>query len=113
MTATSQTHESVRFVVLAHDWPMLHWDLLIEAGDACRTWRLLACPDHLPVPCDAIADHRPHYLTYEGPVFGDRGTVTRWTAGTATRLGVDRFQLVSDRLSGTYRIADGLFAEDS
>jgi hypothetical protein len=33
-----------------------------------------------------IADHRPAYLTYEGPVSGDRGTVRRLARGSVTRL---------------------------
>ncbi len=33
-----------------------------------------------------IADHRPAYLTYEGPVSGDRGTVRRLARGTVARL---------------------------
>ena len=33
-----------------------------------------------------IADHRPAYLTYEGPVSGDRGTVRRLARGTVVRL---------------------------
>jgi hypothetical protein len=34
------------------------------------------------VPAVPLPDHRPHYLTYEGPVSGDRGTVARYDAGT-------------------------------
>jgi hypothetical protein len=33
-----------------------------------------------------IADHRPAYLTYEGPVSGKRGTVSRLARGTVARL---------------------------
>ena len=33
-----------------------------------------------------IADHRPAYLTYEGPISGDRGTVRRLARGTVVRL---------------------------
>src|SRR5437879_2020084 len=31
-----------RFVILEHDHPQLHWDLMLEAGPALRTWRLSA-----------------------------------------------------------------------
>ena len=33
-----------RFAILEHDFPALHWDLLLEDGPACRTWRLSAPP---------------------------------------------------------------------
>jgi hypothetical protein len=33
-----------------------------------------------------IADHRPAYLTYEGPVSGQRGTVRRLARGAVARL---------------------------
>jgi hypothetical protein len=32
-----------------------------------------------------IADHRPAYLTYEGPISGDRGTVRRLASGTVVQ----------------------------
>ena len=35
----------------------------------------------LDVAAERLADHRPHYLDYEGPLSGDRGAVTRWDAG--------------------------------
>lgn len=71
-----------RYAILAHDWPQPHWDLFLETGKVLRAWRLLAEP--LPgavVPAEPAADHRLMYLDYEGPVSGDRGTVTRWDAG--------------------------------
>jgi DNA polymerase Ligase (LigD) len=72
-----------RFAVLAHDHPTPHWDLFLEAGPVLRSWRL---PPGLlfgtPVPAEPAADHRLAYLDYEGPVSGDRGTVTRVDAGT-------------------------------
>lgn len=61
---------------------MLHWDLLLEHGDVCRTWRLLAEPSCWPIDAESIGDHRKHYLTYEGPVSGKRGIVSQWDAGT-------------------------------
>ena len=33
-----------RFVILEHDHPVVHWDLMLEAGEALRTWRLAAPP---------------------------------------------------------------------
>ncbi len=71
-----------RFVVLEHDHPSLHWDFMLESGDALRTWRL----GHLPRPgiatsCEQLPDHRRAYLDYEGPVSGNRGSVKRVLAG--------------------------------
>lgn len=71
-----------RFVLLAHDWPAPHFDLLLEAGAVLRAWRLLGEPGAAPVPAEPNADHRTLYLDYEGPVSGGRGTVARWDAGT-------------------------------
>lgn len=71
-----------RYVILAHDYPELHWDLMLERGDVLRTWRLWATPtDGETVSAEAIADHRPMYLDYEGPVSNNRGTVARWDGG--------------------------------
>jgi hypothetical protein len=76
-----------RFVLLTHDHPFPHWDLLLEAGVICRTWRLLEEPAMgKSVPAEPIADHRLYYLDYEGPVSEDRGTVSRWDHGTYTPL---------------------------
>jgi hypothetical protein len=72
-----------RFVILEHDHPELHWDFMLEAGAVLRTWRLTAPPQSGPI-VDAAAcfDHRLHYLNYEGPVSGGRGSVHRWDAGS-------------------------------
>ena len=103
-----------RFVVLEHDHPELHWDLMLEAGAVLRTWRLHA-PPPLTLPSPPAAggegrvrggavraspsfDHRLAYLDYEGPVSGGRGTVTRWDAGTFTW--VDAGDGVAVRLEG-------------
>ncbi len=72
-----------RYVILEHDHPHLHWDLMLEAGAVLRTWRLQAPPrPGATVAAEASSDHRPHYLDYEGPVSGGRGRVVRWDAGT-------------------------------
>jgi hypothetical protein len=72
-----------RFVILEHDHPQLHWDLMLEAGDVLRTWRLHAPPESgRIVAATPSFDHRLAYLDYEGPVSGGRGTVKRWDAGS-------------------------------
>src|SRR5437879_9523170 len=72
-----------RFVVLEHDHPSLHWDLMLESGDVLRTWRLTAPPQSgRVIAATAVVDHRRIYLDYEGPVSGNRGRVIRWDSGT-------------------------------
>lgn len=99
-----------RFVVLTHDHPFPHWDFLLEAGESCRTWRLLAEPGPgRAVPAESLPAHRVHYLTYEGPVSGGRGTVARWDAGTFAPIveTADRIEveLRGGRLAGRCVIA--------
>jgi hypothetical protein len=72
-----------RFVILEHDHPELHWDLMLEADGRLRTWRLAEAPEgERVIAARAIPDHRLAYLDYEGPVAGGRGTVRRWESGT-------------------------------
>ena len=74
----------LRFAILTHDYPTQHWDFLLENGEKCRTWRLPNAPDAMlcEMTAEEIADHRLLYLDYEGPISGQRGSVTRWDAGT-------------------------------
>ncbi|REK10895.1 MAG: hypothetical protein DWQ37_15765 [Planctomycetota bacterium] len=76
-----------RFVILLHEVPEghargTHWDLMLESEGVLHTWALNAEPVAGQC-CDAeqLPDHRPAYLTYEGPVSGGRGTVTQWDRG--------------------------------
>jgi hypothetical protein len=74
-----------RYVILKHDHPFLHWDLLIEDQDSARTWRLLRCPClNEPILAQPLSAHRKHYLSYEGPVSANRGTVSRHDFGVVT-----------------------------
>ncbi len=88
-----------RFVILEHDHPHLHWDLMLEAGDVLWTWRLERPPGSGPetIPAERIGDHRLAYLDYEGPVSG-RGFVKRWDWGTYDIL--DSAQRITLRLRG-------------
>lgn len=73
----------MRFVILEHDHPVLHWDLMLESDGVLQTWRLADMPaPGKPIEATALGDHRLLYLDYEGPVSGNRGTVRRWDAGT-------------------------------
>lgn len=99
-----------RFVLLEHDHPVLHWDLMLECGDTLRTWRLDRVPTvTATIPADPLPDHRLAYLDYEGPVSGARGTVKRVDAGEFTQSrpasdasdrGVSEFRLAGIRLRG-------------
>jgi hypothetical protein len=99
-----------RFVLLYHECPLgyerpSHWDLMLESGDALRSWVLpqLPCACHKAhaitlalqeacpplsrkniVPADQLADHRLAYLDLEGPLSGERGHIQRIDAGTFT-----------------------------
>jgi hypothetical protein len=80
----NETAETMpRFVVLEHDHPHLHWDLMLEAGETLRSWRLALPPSaERDIDAVAIGDHRRAYLDYEGPVSGGRGQVKRFDSGT-------------------------------
>jgi hypothetical protein len=71
-----------RFVILEHDHPHLHWDLMLEAGAVLRTWRLAKPPEEgRATSATFLAGHRLAYLDYEGPVSGNRGRVVQWDVG--------------------------------
>ncbi|MCP4170806.1 MAG: hypothetical protein GY758_08565 [Fuerstiella sp.] len=79
MTSATQRF---RFVILEHDSPFLHWDLLLQQGRALAAWRLLSPMVTTSwIPAEALPDHRLIYLDYEGPVSNNRGVVTRVASG--------------------------------
>lgn len=79
-----------RFVLLEHvghpdDPAGLHYDLLLEEGAACRTWRLAAIPvgDDQPVAATSLPPHRLAWLDIESAeVSGGRGFARRIDTGT-------------------------------
>jgi hypothetical protein len=95
-----------RFVVLEHDHPMLHWDLMLDMGETLRTWRL----DRPPEPgteliATPLAPHRRIYLDYEGELSGGRGRVQRWDAGICTWVeDANGLTINLSGTKGTYRI---------
>lgn len=89
-----------RFVVLAHDYPELHWDFMLEKEAQLRTWRLSRPPSEQGViPALALGDHRLAYLDYEGAVGGDRGAVRRVDRGEYA-LTAEADREVAVRLAG-------------
>jgi hypothetical protein len=98
-----------RFVLLEHRWDGVHWDLMLEAGDALRTWAIdRPVTAGVDLPARALPDHRPIYLDYEGPISGDRGTVRRIDRGTYTAEVWEpdcvRVRLEGDQLVGELEI---------
>jgi len=106
-----------RFVIIEHtgapDDPLgRHYDLLLEDGDACRTWRLAALPEPGGPAVEAVAltPHRLGWLDHEaGEVSGGRGFARRIDAGTyepapATAAGDFAVQLQGGTVSGTLEV---------
>jgi hypothetical protein len=101
-----------RFVVLEHDHPTTHWDLLLQADGVLRAWRLATPPtEGAAVAAEPSFDHRLHYLDYEGPVSSGRGRVARWDGGLLTWEADDanrlQVRLAGDRLHGVLRLERG------
>lgn len=102
-----------RFAILTHDHPFLHWDLLLEDDVHCRTWRLLASPEQIEqaIPAEALPNHRLIYLDYEGPISGDRGSVTLWDSGDlewrTNNETVCEVVVTGERWRGTVRLIRG------
>ena len=115
-----------RFVILRHEMPngserVSHWDWMFEMGEVLRTWATDALPsgDRLTVPqripATPLADHRPIYLDYTGPISGERGRVTSWDAGNyvleeATSQ-VFAVQIAGRRLHGSVRFIEDRHAD--
>lgn len=102
------------FVILRHEMrDGEHWDLMIQHGEALRTWRLpvggVPTGDH-PVPVERIGDHRLAYLDYEGPISGGRGHVWRLDRGKARWINDDppsmRVELRGKVFNGIFQISD-------
>jgi hypothetical protein len=93
-----------RYVLLEHDHPVLHWDLMLESADALHTWRLPQPPRTAEVlPAVRIGEHRLAYLDYEGPLSGNRGRVRRCDAGHFEWLQHDECQIVLRLNGGTLK----------
>ena len=110
-----------RYALLRHtdapdDPSGCHFDLLLEDGDACRTWRLakVPTPNGNSQPAVRLAPHRLVWLEpRSAAVSGNRGWAERVMAGTiAGDLPPDPdlpvvLHLVDGALQGILRIIDG------
>jgi bifunctional non-homologous end joining protein LigD len=68
-----------RFVVAEHrQGTVVHWDFMLEAERVLHTWRVGVGPaeiDKGEYGAERIADHPLRFLTYEGPVQNNTGSV--------------------------------------
>ena len=71
------------YIVLHHTgYGEAHVDLLLETdGERLMTWRSPVWPLEPGTPLTPLPPHRRIYLTYEGPISGDRGEVRRVAEG--------------------------------
>ena len=88
----------------------MHWDFMLEYEAALRTWRLALSPVRAgAIAAEAIADHRLAYLDYEGPVTGNRGTVTALDRGEYLPVVNDgdivEVELRGDKFKGRARLS--------
>ena len=77
--------QRLSYVVLRHDgFGDPHYDLMFEtaANSKLATWRSSQWPLQHGTILTRIGDHRREYLTYEGPLSRNRGTVARIQTGT-------------------------------
>ena len=97
-----------RFVVLEHDFPERHWDLLVEFGDVLHAWRLNERPAvGRRIAATKMADHRLMYLDFEGRVSGGRGSVSRVCSGRMQDdSSVDSFRLLDTTVAQFCRRED-------
>ena len=87
----------LQFVVLRHEGiPEPHYDLMLELkpGGPLTSWRLRGWPLAGTTPLTPLPDHRRDYLTYEGPLSGDRGVVRRVASGTFDLVHQGRTMLI-------------------
>lgn len=80
-----------RYAVLRHEMPadsdrMNHFDLLLQQDDSLATWEIQHWPPVFPQRAKRLPDHRNHYLEFEGPLSGNRGSVHRVCQGTMELL---------------------------
>jgi hypothetical protein len=112
-----------RYAILLHEMPAdsprpTHWDLMLEDGGVLRTWALVVAPEvGTAIRARALPDHRLAYLTYEGPVSGNRGHVTRWDQGGFHWIERSerslRISVAGQRLQGEIRLTrDETIADD-
>lgn len=82
---------------------------MLDRGESLATWTLPLPPasDHV-LPARSLADHRREYLDYEGPVFDNRGAVSKWDEGHFEWVENERdcvvVDLIGQKIIGRVRI---------
>lgn len=89
----------------------VHWDLMLERGEALQTYRLELPPDKLlEQSCTAVRifDHPLKFLTYEGVVNDGEGSVRIADSGTYRLLSENEdcfgLQLTGEILKGEFAL---------
>jgi hypothetical protein len=89
----------------------VHWDLMLEAGEALETYRLGLPPEKLTQEkCSAekIFEHPRRFLTYEGPVNKGEGNVEIAERGTfnviSEKSGCIELELAGEILRGRFAL---------
>ncbi len=107
------TAVSDEYVIQTHSgFGPLHYDLMLQRGNALSTWQLLQSPLELAegkaIIAKRLKDHRLTYLTYEGDVSGGRGCVKILDKGTYQLTAADetlwKFQLHGRLLDGRFEL---------
>ena len=102
--------EPIQFVIQEHRvGECRHWDLMFEDGEGLATWSLRDSPDGRDsIRAVRLDSHRRVYLTYEGPISGERGSVQIWDRGCCragwTAEGIVDLELEGARLTGQFRL---------
>jgi hypothetical protein len=113
-----------RFVLVHHECPPgyikpSHYDFMLEFSGVLKTWELRKLPNAWcggetaadeVLLATRLADHRIEYLDYEGPVSGDRGTVSRVATGIFHAIATDDEHIIVELDSSMYRGAVQLTA---
>ena len=99
-----------------------HWDLMLEQNGKLLTWALKELPaPGKSVQAKQLDAHRIGYLDYEGPIGGDRGSVSRllrgyysWKQGLEQQVAVlefanERWEVAFRKKIGSSEVANREF----
>lgn len=103
-----QPKETLPFVIQEHTGADgTHWDLMLEMHQALATWQVPTEPANWSTEettCRRLGDHRLAYLTYEGPISKNRGSVQIKCRGEYEPIRVERdhweVRLMSETITG-------------
>lgn len=98
----------LRYVIQKHWTDPLHYDLMFEKGDFLETYSISEAPTFQNFESITIRKIQPHrllYLTYEGPISGNRGTVEIWDQGFYSWPSFEEELLfLGNKLQGVFRV---------